>query len=74
MADVLVHRFPADAVVAGEDGFGDSVRCPLYQFGRAFRCEGLFPPFVGAALLGQGDAFPLAFPDQGAFEFGEGPP
>ncbi|MDQ0678650.1 hypothetical protein QFZ30_002032 [Arthrobacter pascens] len=24
-------------------------------------------------MLGQGDAFPSAFPDEGAFEFGEGP-
>jgi hypothetical protein len=46
---VLVHRFPADAVVAREDGFRDSIGCPLDQLGRPFRC--LFPPFVGAALL-----------------------
>jgi hypothetical protein len=28
---VLVDRFPADAVVGGEDGFEDSSRCPLDQ-------------------------------------------
>lgn len=27
---------------------------------------------MGAAFLGQGDAFPLAFPDGGTFEDGEG--
>ena len=41
--------FPADAVVVGEDGFGDSAGGPLYQLGRPFRRERLFPTFVGAA-------------------------
>ncbi len=37
-----------------------------------FRCEDLFPSFVGAALLGQGDFFFLAFREERAFEFREG--
>jgi hypothetical protein len=32
-----------------------------------------FAAGVDAALLGRGDAFALAFADQGTFEFGEGP-
>ena len=35
--------------------------------------QGLLPPFVRAALLGQGDVFAVAFPDQGPLKFGEGP-
>lgn len=34
--------------------------------------EGGFAAGVGAALLGGGDAFALAFEDEGAFELGEG--
>jgi hypothetical protein len=33
--------------------------------------RGLLPSFVGAALLGYGDAFSLALADEGAFEFSE---
>ena len=42
LAQVLVDRSSADAVAAGEDGFRDSIRCPLDQLGRPLRCEGLF--------------------------------
>lgn len=38
-----------------------------------FRREGLFRVRVGAALLAESDAFPLPFPDEGAFELREGP-
>ena len=72
MAQVLVDGLPADPVVPGKDGFRNTVAGALNQLGRPFRRESLFPAFVCAALLGQGDAFPLAFPDEGAFEFGEG--
>jgi hypothetical protein len=43
-----------------------------HQLGGPIRRQGLFPSLVRAALLGQGDAFPLAFPDKGTFEFREG--
>lgn len=72
LAEVLVDHFPADPVVVGEDDFRDPGAGALDQLGRQLRCQGLLPPFVGAALLGQGDAFALAFSDQGPFEFGEG--
>ena len=35
--EVLVHRFPANAVIAGEDGFRDTVSGALDQFGCPFR-------------------------------------
>lgn len=73
LAQVLVHRFPADAVVTGENDFRYATAGALDQFGRSFRCQGLFPSLAGAALLGQGDAFTLAFPDQGPLEFSESP-
>jgi hypothetical protein len=66
VAQVLADGFPADPVVAGKGCFRNSVAGALDQLCRAFRCEGLFPSFVGAVLLGQGDAFLLAFPDEGA--------
>jgi hypothetical protein len=72
VAQVLVDGLPADPVVTGKEGFRDTVAGALDQVGSPFRREGLLPPFVRAALLGQGDALPLAFPDEGAFEFGEG--
>lgn len=34
--------------------------------------SGSFSALVGAALPGQGDAFPLPFPEEGTFEFSEG--
>ncbi|MDQ0618181.1 hypothetical protein QFZ33_002205 [Arthrobacter globiformis] len=73
LAQVLIHRFLADAGVSGEDGFGDAIGGPLDRLGRPFRREGLFPPFVDAALLGQGDAFPLPLPNQGAFDSAKAP-
>lgn len=57
VAQVLVYGLPADAVVTGEEGFRDTVAGARDQFGFPFRCEGLFAPFVGAALLSKGDAF-----------------
>lgn len=66
VAQVLVDRFPADPVVTGKEGFRDTAAGALYQFGRPVRGEGPFPSFVGAALLGQGNAFVLAFPNEGA--------
>lgn len=53
MAEVLVHRFSADSVVTGEDDFRDAAAGALDQLGRAFRCQGLLPPLVNSALLGQ---------------------
>jgi hypothetical protein len=72
-AQVLVHRFSADAVIAGQDGFRNAAGGPLRQLGCPFRRENLLPPFVGAALLGQGDAFALSLPYEGPFEFSESP-
>ena len=72
VAHILVDGLPADPVVTGKDSFRNTAVSALDQLGRPLRWEGLFPPFVGAALLGQGDAFPLPFPDQGPFEFSEG--
>jgi hypothetical protein len=72
VAQVLVDGLPADPVAPGQDGFRDTAAGALGRLSRPFGCEGLFPSFVGAALLGQGDAFSPAFPDEGAFEFGEG--
>lgn len=36
-----------------------------------FRRQGILSALVDAALLGQGYAFALALPDQGALKFGE---
>ena len=68
VAHILVDGLPADPVVTGKEGFRNTSASALDQFRGPFRSEGLFPPFVGAALFGQGDAFPLAFPDEGAGE------
>jgi hypothetical protein len=62
-AQVLVDGFPADSEVTGKEGFRYTDAGALDQLGGAFRCKGLFPPLVGAALLSQGDALLLAFPD-----------
>jgi hypothetical protein len=72
VAEVPVDGLAADPIVTGKEGFRYIAAGPLDQSDCPFRCEGLFPSLVSAALLGQGDAFPLAFPDEGAFEFGEG--
>lgn len=72
VTQVLVDGLAADSVVTGKDGFLDAVAGALDQLGRPFRREGLLPPFIRTALLGQRDAFPLAFPDEGAFELSEG--
>jgi hypothetical protein len=72
LAQILVDSPPADPVVTGKEGFRHTAAGALNQFRGPIWCEGLFPPFVGSALLGEGDAFPLAFPDEGTFEFGEG--
>lgn len=56
MAPVQVHRLPADAVVAGTDGFPNSAGGRLDQLA-AFKREGLLPSEVGGALLGQGAPF-----------------
>lgn len=53
------NRLPADPVITGEDGFRDAASGALDQLGGPFRG-------------GQGDAFPLPFPDEAAFELGEG--
>jgi hypothetical protein len=74
VAQVLLDGLPADPVVTGKEDFRDTGAGPLDQLGYAFRREGLFPSFVGAALLSQGDTFPLAFPDEGAFELEKTPP
>jgi hypothetical protein len=44
LTKVLVHRFPAYAVVGREDGLGNSAGGPLHQLGRLFRREALFRP------------------------------
>src|SRR3546814_19431600 len=44
----------------------------LFPYTTLFRSQHLFAPTIGAALLGERDAFTLAFADQGALEFGEG--
>jgi hypothetical protein len=72
MAEVLVDGFSANSVVAGEDDFWDAAAGALDEFGCPFRCQGLLSSLVHAALLGQGDTFPLTLPYEGAFEFGEG--
>ena len=65
VAEVLVDGLPADPVVTGKEGFWNTGAGALDELGGPFRREGLFPSFVGAALLGQGDPFPLAFSDEG---------
>ena len=72
LAEVLVDRFPADPKITGKEGLWNTAAGALNEFGRPFRGERLFPSFVGAALLGQRDPFPLAFPNEGAFEFSKG--
>ncbi|MET4097638.1 hypothetical protein ABIB51_004594 [Arthrobacter sp. UYCu712] len=69
VAQVLVDNLPADPVVTDRNGLRNTAAGTLEQLGRTFRCEDLFPPFLGAALLGQGDTFPLAFDYEGAVEF-----
>lgn len=64
---ILVQSYSADAVVASDDGFGETTGRTLHQLGCPFRRESLLTPAVGASLLGQGHAFPLPFPDQGPF-------
>jgi hypothetical protein len=47
-------------------------RCrPAGPAWRPLRGQGPFSSLVGAALLGQGDPFLLAFPSEGTFEFGK---
>jgi hypothetical protein len=65
VAQVLRGGLPADPVVTGKEGFRNTGVGTLDQLGSAFRVESLFPPFVGAALFGQGDAFPRPFPAGG---------
>jgi hypothetical protein len=72
LAEILVDRFPADSVIAGKDDFRDAATGAPDQFCRPFRRQGLLSPLVGATLIGQGDAFALAFPDQRPLEFSEG--
>ena len=72
MAEVLVNGLPADPEVTGQKGFWNTGAGELNELSCPIRREVLFPSFVGAALLSQGDALPLAFPDGGAFEFSEG--
>jgi hypothetical protein len=37
LAEVLIDRFPADSVVAGEDNFRDAAPGAKHQFGCPFR-------------------------------------
>jgi hypothetical protein len=55
-----VNSLAADPVVTGKDGSRNTAAGTLDALRGPFRCDGLLPPFVGAALLGQGEAFPLA--------------
>jgi hypothetical protein len=68
---ILVHRFPADAELPGQDRFRGTGRGPLDQLGDLFLVQRRFPAPVGAALFGQGDAFALSVTQQGSFELGE---
>jgi hypothetical protein len=70
---VVVEGLPADLVVTGKEGFRNTAAGALGQFGHPFRGEDLLPPFEGAALLGQGDAFARVFPDEGSFEEAKAP-
>lgn len=65
MAEVLIDGFHADSVATGQDGFRDAAPGTLHQFGGPFRSQRLLSALVDAALLGEGDAFALAFTDQG---------
>ena len=64
VAEVLVDGLPADPVVTGKKCFSNTGVGALNEFGRPVRCDGLLPSFVGSALLGQGDAFAPALPDE----------
>ena len=66
-------RFPADSIITCHLGFRYIGAGALNQLGGPFWCEGLLSSFVGAPLFSQDDAFPLAFPNEGTFEFGKGP-
>ncbi|ELT44214.1 hypothetical protein G205_13492 [Arthrobacter nitrophenolicus] len=72
VAQVLVDGLAADSIVTGKDGLWNTAYGAGTSTAAPFRCEDLFPSFVGAALLGQGDFFFLAFREERAFEFREG--
>lgn len=72
LTEVLADGFPVDSVVTCKDDFRDAIAGGVDEFGRPLRCERLLPALVDAALLGQGNAFALAFPAQGPLEVGEG--
>ena len=70
---ILVESLPADPKFPGDFRLADAQRNARAQLGNGCGGEGLFAPFVGAPLFGQGDPFALALMDEGPLKFGRRP-